>query len=102
MDMVARLRRAQEVKPISRARSDSLKFPFLDSNWMHGPPGCSASDFKMSRLRRCTFDLAAIDWKSFVRIGGGLDGYLWKVSFGGDGPYAMKVFWDTEPPEFEQ
>ncbi|KJZ70542.1 hypothetical protein HIM_10086 [Hirsutella minnesotensis 3608] len=101
MDTIAALRRAQELKPISRARAASLRVPFLDDNWMHGPPSCSMADFEVPRLRRCPFNLATIDWKSSVRIGGGLDGYLWKVFFEGHGPYVLKVFWDVVPPDFE-
>ncbi|KAM6535425.1 hypothetical protein FALCPG4_004989 [Fusarium falciforme] len=66
---------------------------------MEGPPGCSAADFDVPRLRRCPFDLANIDWKASSRLGGGLDGYVWKVWFKGDGPFVLKVFWDAEPPE---
>lgn len=91
METTATLRRAQEIKPISRKRAASLKVPFLNDSYMHGSPSCSEVVFKAPRLRRCSFNLADIDWKSSVRIGGGLDGYLWKVTFGGDAPYAIKV-----------
>ncbi|KJZ79989.1 hypothetical protein HIM_00703 [Hirsutella minnesotensis 3608] len=58
------------------------------------------ADFEVPRLRRCPFNPASIDWKSSTRIGGGLDGYLWKVFFEGHGPYVLK-FWDAVPPDFE-
>ncbi|KAK1762574.1 hypothetical protein QBC33DRAFT_481372 [Phialemonium atrogriseum] len=98
--LVSRLRLAQQIKTIDRAQSEASKVPFLDNKWMDGPPSCSEADFKTPRLRQCAFDIATINWKSSACIDGGLDGYLWKVWFGEDGPYVLKVFWDAEPPDF--
>ncbi|KAH8677055.1 hypothetical protein BGZ61DRAFT_74068 [Ilyonectria robusta] len=67
---------------------------------MLAPPGYSAEDFETPQLRRCPFDPATIDWTYSSRIDGGLDGYIWRVWFGADSPYVLKVFWDAEPPEF--
>ncbi|KAH8654680.1 hypothetical protein BGZ61DRAFT_203700 [Ilyonectria robusta] len=99
-DHVSRLRLAQLIRPIDKARSEASAVPFRDDGWMSGPPSCSAADFETPRLRRCPFDPATIDWKSSSRIDGGLDGYAWRVWFGEDGPYVLKVFWDAEPPDF--
>ncbi|KAK7414171.1 hypothetical protein QQX98_006957 [Neonectria punicea] len=52
---------------------------------MSGSPPCTAQDFELPRLRHCTFDLSTITWED--RLGGGLDGYVWK-------------FWDADPPDF--
>ncbi|POR32212.1 Uncharacterized protein TPAR_07593 [Tolypocladium paradoxum] len=101
MDIAAPLHRAQESKPIGKARKASLKAPFLDESWMDGQPCCSAASFLVPRLRQCTFKLATIKWKTVKKIDGGLDGYLWRVYFGKDGPYVLKVFWDDVPPDFE-
>lgn len=87
----AALRRANEVNPITKRRSASLKVPFLDDTLMQGPPNYSEEDFETPRLRRCLFDLATVDWKSAICIDGGLDGYTWRVCFGKDGPYVLKV-----------
>jgi hypothetical protein len=84
---------------------------------MDGAPCCSLEDLERPRLRQCIYDPADINWTVSFRIGGGLDGYLWKVWFGDRGPYVMKVvgnprlisppfylpdvqFWDAEPPPF--
>ncbi len=56
---------------------------------MIGPPSCTAADFKKPRLRRCPFDPA--DLRFEARLGGGLDGYVWKVYFGDEGLFALKV-----------
>ncbi|KAM4059829.1 hypothetical protein HRG_002547 [Hirsutella rhossiliensis] len=58
----------------------------------------SQEAFEQPQLRRCQFNLSQVDWERAVRIGGGLDGYVWKVHFGSEGPYALKVFYDTFPP----
>jgi hypothetical protein len=58
---------------------------------LEGEPSCFAADFKLPQLRRCPFDPATIDWNRSIPVGGGLDGYVWKVWFGQDGPYALKV-----------
>lgn len=120
---VARLRLAQIPKPIDRARAVAAAAPYRDDRRMDGAPTCSAADFETLRLRRCPFDLATIDWKSSSRMDGRLDGYIWKVWFGEDGPYVLKVvsslhyspcsavspthlfllslqFWDTGPHGF--
>ncbi|KAI0173377.1 hypothetical protein GGR52DRAFT_542896 [Hypoxylon sp. FL1284] len=78
----------------------ALSVPFLSEELMSKPPSCSAADFTTPRLRRCPFDMASIDWKRSHRITGGFDGYTWKIWFHGhDCPYALKMFWDAEPPE---
>ncbi|KAL2680993.1 hypothetical protein Neosp_008596 [[Neocosmospora] mangrovei] len=76
----------------------AMQVPFLDDKPMNGPPSCTEQDFKLPHLRRCTFDFKTIVWER--KLGGGLDGYVWKVWFGEMGPFALKVFWDTEPPDF--
>lgn len=88
---ILRLRRANEIKVINKAQAKAAAVPFRDDETMSGPPSCSAADFETPRLRRCPFDPATINWKSSSRIDGGLDGYIWKVWFGADGPYALKV-----------
>ncbi len=66
-----------------------LQVPFQDSELMDGPPRCTEADFEMPRLRKGPVDLATIQWEK--RIGEGLDGCVWKVFFGGNGPYILKV-----------
>ena len=66
-----------------------MQVPFLDDKPMSGPPPCTAQNFKLPRLRHCIFDLSTITWED--RLGGGLDGYVWKVWFGETGPFALKV-----------
>jgi hypothetical protein len=66
-----------------------MKVPFRDDEFMIGSPDCSAKAFKTPLLRQCPFDLAMISWEA--RLGGGLDGYVWKVKFGHRGPFALKI-----------
>ncbi|KAH7008898.1 hypothetical protein EDB80DRAFT_751445 [Ilyonectria destructans] len=75
----------------------AMGVPFLDESPMIGPAPWSAKHFQQPRLRRCTMDPSTLAWES--RLGGGLDGYVWKVWFGDAGPFALKLFWDN-PPDF--
>ncbi|KAK5661241.1 hypothetical protein OQA88_11134 [Cercophora sp. LCS_1] len=77
---------------------DAAQTPFRDDAPMVGPPRTTAADFKMPRLRRCLFDLDGMVWEA--RMDGGMDGYVWKVRFGAQGPYVLKVFWDAKPVDF--
>ncbi|KAH7113097.1 hypothetical protein EDB81DRAFT_862637 [Dactylonectria macrodidyma] len=76
----------------------AMQVPFLDEKPMSGPPRCTAQDFDLPHLRRCIFDPNTMTWED--KLGGGLDGYVWKVWFGERGPFALKVFWDADPPDF--
>ncbi|KAK3935042.1 hypothetical protein QBC46DRAFT_462308 [Diplogelasinospora grovesii] len=95
-DYAARRRLAQHKRPERVHWLEAAKVPFRDDSLMLGPPSLTAADFKTPRLRRCRFDLATVSWEA--RIDGGLDGYVWKVKFGDEGPFVLKVFWDPEPP----
>ncbi|KAH6636216.1 hypothetical protein F5144DRAFT_171095 [Chaetomium tenue] len=75
--------------------SELASRPFYDEAPMVGPPDCSEAAFKQPLLRRCPFDLEAISWVAL--LSGGLDGLVWKVMVGSEGPFAVK-FWDTKPP----
>lgn len=74
--------------------------PFYDEAPMIGPPDCSEAAFAQPLLRRCPFDLEAISWVAL--LSGGLDGLAWKVMVGEQGPFVIKVFWDTKPPPWYQ
>ncbi|KAJ9137703.1 Six-bladed beta-propeller, TolB-like protein [Pleurostoma richardsiae] len=65
---------------------------------MDGPAGCKLSDFGRPRLRKCPFDIGSIAWKDAKVLGSGLDGWVWRVNFGDEGPFALKLFWIAEPP----
>lgn len=88
-DDAARRRLTQHRRPEREHWIEAAKVPFRDDSLMLGPPSLTAADFKMPRLRRCRFDLATVSWEA--RIGGGLDGYVWKVKFGDEGPFIPKV-----------
>ena len=75
------------VHPDSRAAL--LRQPFDDEQPMVGPPPCSEKDFARPLLRRCPFDFSTISW--IARLDGGFDGYAWKVGFGDQGPFVLKV-----------
>ena len=72
-----------------RLKSDLLKDPFYDEKLMIGPPACAEADFRQPLLRRCPFDWNTISW--IARLDGGLDGFAWKVMFGDQGPFVLKV-----------
>ncbi|KAL7950365.1 hypothetical protein V8C42DRAFT_197163 [Trichoderma barbatum] len=79
-----------------RRRLQSMSRPFLNDELMEGLPRFRGRDLKNPRLRRSTFDPKTLVFES--RLGGGADGYVWKVRFGDEGPFALKVFWDQVPP----
>ncbi|KAK5989676.1 hypothetical protein PT974_07931 [Cladobotryum mycophilum] len=93
---------SERLQYLEKCRLAFLELPFLDDAEMQGAPNLSIAAFETPKLRRCPFNLASVNWrsKSTSALGGGLDGFVWKVSFGDDGPYALKVFWDKDPPEF--
>ncbi|ENH66585.1 hypothetical protein Focb16_v005862 [Fusarium oxysporum f. sp. cubense] len=84
-----------------RTRTREIPSPecFLDDEILHGPPSYSKSDFSKPKLRKCRFDVADINWDISSPIDGGFDGYSWKVFFGRNGPYVLKMFWDVEHTE---
>lgn len=90
MDRVEIYRRAL-ANPRRRARETPPQTSFLDNRILDGAPSCSVLDFETPRLRQCRFELADINWKASVHLGGGLDGHSWKVFFGEDGPYVLKM-----------
>lgn len=62
---------------------------FLNEKHMKGPPRFRKADLKLPRLRHCAFDPETVVFES--RIGGGKDGYVWRVNFNGEGPFVLKV-----------
>jgi hypothetical protein len=68
---------------------EAARTPFRDDALLVGPPSCTAADFKLPRLRRCPFDVDSLIWDA--ALGGGLDGCVWKVRFGDEGPFILKV-----------
>ncbi|KAH6607418.1 hypothetical protein Trco_003731 [Trichoderma cornu-damae] len=79
-----------------RYRLRTMSKPFLNNDLMQGPARFRGYDFKNPRLRRCVFDPDSVVFES--RIGGGDDGFVWKVRFGDEGPFVLKIFWDQVPP----
>ncbi|KAH6988151.1 hypothetical protein BKA56DRAFT_479052 [Ilyonectria sp. MPI-CAGE-AT-0026] len=94
-----RLRATQNDAPKpSRAWVATMKVPFLDTSPMIGPASCTEQAFEEPLLRHCVLDPSTLVFEK--RLGGGLDGFVWKVRFGNKGPFALKLFWDN-PPESE-
>ncbi|KAK3328196.1 hypothetical protein B0T19DRAFT_184613 [Cercophora scortea] len=78
-------------------QAEKLKrLPCCDEQPMIGHPACTWENFKRPLLRRFPFTPADISWES--RLGGGVDGCVWKVKCSDQGPFAVKVFWESEPP----
>lgn len=75
---------------------DAAQTPFRDDAPMVGAPGTTAADFEMPRLRCCPFNPDSIVWEA--RVGGGMDGYVWKVRFGAQGPFVLKAVSGTQSP----
>ena len=74
-------------------RLQSMSMPFLNEELMKGPPRFRGKDLRDPRLRRSTLDPKTIVFES--RLGGGSDGFVWKVRFGDEGPFALKVVSET-------
>jgi hypothetical protein len=72
-----------------RIHQRAMSTIFLNEQLMDGPPRFREADLKDPRLRHCAFDPETIAFES--RIGGGKDGYVWRVNFGGEGPFVLKV-----------
>ncbi|KAI1761019.1 hypothetical protein GGR53DRAFT_522653 [Hypoxylon sp. FL1150] len=86
-------------KSVTTWWENALSVPFLSQQSMAESLSCPAADFATPLLRECPFDLASIDWKRSHRLAGGFDGHTWKIWLHGhDCPYAIKMFWDAEPP----
>ena len=89
----------------SKKREALINRPFCCDDLLEGDPSCSKANFSRPQLRKCCFNATDIDWKRSSLVGGGRDGYVWKVWFGEDGPYALKVVswaptclsWDPRP-----
>ncbi|OAA68467.1 hypothetical protein SPI_00662 [Niveomyces insectorum RCEF 264] len=67
-------------------------------------PRVTIKNLARPRLRRCPFDIDTIDWQRARLLGAGTDGCVYRVHFGDQGPFALKLFWipDTilEYPEY--
>lgn len=77
---------------LSRAQQQALHVEFRSDELMQGqPPSHTAEDFQKPRLRKCPFRLDTVRWKSATKLGDGYDGCVWKVEFGNEGTFALKV-----------
>lgn len=63
--------------------------PCRDEQPMHGRPSCAWENFKTPLLRTFPGDVADIVWEH--RLGGGVDGYVWKIKWADHGPFALRV-----------
>lgn len=63
--------------------------PFLDDEVMAGPPNLDHAAFLTPKLRRSAFDPVSLVVEK--QLGGGADGFVWRVRFGDEGPFALKV-----------
>lgn len=82
-----RARRLRERRALRMMRQQYLDEEKMD---LSSPLSCSASGFKLPRLRRCSFELDLMHFIEFV--GGGLDGCIWKIEVPkGGSTLALKV-----------
>ncbi|KLU91024.1 hypothetical protein MAPG_09549 [Magnaporthiopsis poae ATCC 64411] len=70
--------------------------PFHTDEPMIGPPNYAFDSLRRPRLRKSLFEIEDIRW--LQHLGGGIDGYCWKVAFGDKGPYVVKMFWEDKDP----
>ncbi|KAL8416323.1 hypothetical protein RB596_006762 [Gaeumannomyces avenae] len=73
------------------------RVPFHTEKPMSGPPRYSWDDLRKPLLRKSPFEVKDLRW--LKSLGGGMDGCCWKVAFGDQGPFVLKIFWDYEAPE---
>ncbi|KAI3319867.1 hypothetical protein HD806DRAFT_508154 [Xylariaceae sp. AK1471] len=81
------------------AQQEGMKVEFRSDDFMQGPPNHTAEDFKKPRLRKCPLRLDTVKWRSATKLGNGADGCAWKVAFGKEGTFVLKVFWDLQAPQ---
>lgn len=74
----------------SRSGKNAVPRPDVDG-W---PAELYPRRLRDARLRHCSFDLDTMTFEA--RLGGGLDGCVWKVRFGDQGPFALKVVSTTK------
>lgn len=77
--------------PSSSYHTKRPKLDFCSNELMQGPPNHTAEDFEQPRLQKCPFLLDAIKWESVTKLGDGYDGCVWKVTFGDQGTFVLKV-----------
>lgn len=88
---MARCQRRNEIA--AKFKRHMAEAPFYSQDLLIGPPTRTWKDFQHPRLRRCPIDLEDMIWDQ--PLGGGLDGYCWKVTVD-DQPYVLKMV-RTEP-----
>jgi hypothetical protein len=93
---IERLLRAQRRVRTRKPWIEAAQTLFRDDALMIGSPSCTAVDFEMPRLRRCPFDPDSLVLEA--SLGCGLDGYAWKVRFGDEGPFILKMAWPMTMP----
>ncbi|KAL8383697.1 hypothetical protein RB595_010750 [Gaeumannomyces hyphopodioides] len=99
-DVSAETSRHQAAERAAREHERRMRpkrIPFHTDEPMSGPARYSWADLRKPLLRKCPFELKDIPW--LEHLAGGYDGYCWKVAFGDQGPFVVKLFWDDEPPE---
>lgn len=89
-------RRSRRVNEKKEERAlELMRCPFLneekiDEEKIDTPLACSKREFIQPRLRKCSFELDSIHFVE--RVGGGLDGYNWKIQVPKGGPtYVLKL-----------
>ncbi|KAK0753558.1 hypothetical protein B0T18DRAFT_310115, partial [Schizothecium vesticola] len=68
---------------------------FLSEGILKAPLSHCWQSFKYPVLRRCRFEPETINWRAMV--GYGSEGCVFRVRFGSEGPFAVKIFWHSVP-----
>ncbi|KAL8366287.1 hypothetical protein RB595_004859 [Gaeumannomyces hyphopodioides] len=92
----AKKRHSEQLAREEERRMRRKRVQFHTEDPMIGPPRYTWADLKTPLLRKSQYELKDIRW--IQHLGGGIDGYCWKVVFGVQGPFVLKMFWDDEPP----
>ncbi|EPE04332.1 hypothetical protein F503_01336 [Ophiostoma piceae UAMH 11346] len=74
------------------------RYPCMDDELMDvtTTPPVTVRNLAVPRLRKCPFDLNTIDWQRARNLGAGTDGCVYRVYFGDQGPFALKLFWISD------
>ncbi|KIH91213.1 hypothetical protein SPBR_01760 [Sporothrix brasiliensis 5110] len=71
------------------------RYPCMSDELMDASttPRAIIRNLMVPRLRKCPFDIDSVDWQRARLLGAGVDGCVYRVHFGDQGPFALKLFW---------
>ncbi|KIH88427.1 hypothetical protein SPBR_07362 [Sporothrix brasiliensis 5110] len=81
--------------PTVRRWHHLFRYPCMTDELMDATtsPRVTIKNLAQPRLRRCPLNIDTIDWRRARLLGAGTDGCVYRVHFGDQGPFALKLFW---------